>query len=348
MQLSLSNSVRRYRSLQTHKITSLPIVILMPHSSCNCRCVMCDIWKGNANRKQLTIDDIASLLESFKQLHTRQVVMSGGEALLNENFFSLCKLLRENHISVTLLSTGLLLKKNAPDILKYVKEVIVSLDGDESTHDAIRSIDGAFLKLKEGVQYLKQLDPSFRITGRSVIQRLNFRNWSLIVEAAKEIGLDAISFLPADVSSQAFNREKPWEKDHVMNVAIQPEELDDLQSIINQLIKNHAENFNNHLITESPSKIQKIHQYYSAVHGLNDFPSKKCNAPWVSAVVEADGVVKPCFFHNATGNFRTDSLTDILNSETAIDFRRSLDVDEDPICKRCVCSLNLPFYKDPA
>jgi Fe-coproporphyrin III synthase len=348
MQLSLSNSVRRYRSLQTHRITSLPIAILMPHSSCNCRCVMCDIWKGNANRKQLTIEDISSLLDSFKQLHTRQVVMSGGEALLNENFFTLCKLLRENHISVTLLSTGLLLKKNAADILKYVKEVIVSLDGDESTHDAIRSIDGAFRKLKEGVQYLRQLDPSFRITGRSVIQRLNFRNWPLIIDAAKEIGLDSISFLPADISSQAFNRENPWEKDHVMNVAIQPGELNDLQFIIDNLIENYAEDFNNRFISEPQSKIQKIHQYYSAVHGLNDFPIKKCNAPWVSAVVEADGAIKPCFFHNTTGNIRTDSLKNILNSDNSIDFRCKLNIDEDPICKRCVCSLNLPFYKDPA
>ncbi len=28
-------------------ITSLPILILYPHSRCNCRCVMCDIWKTN-------------------------------------------------------------------------------------------------------------------------------------------------------------------------------------------------------------------------------------------------------------------------------------------------------------
>ncbi|HMU73003.1 MAG TPA: hypothetical protein PKD93_09685, partial [Ferruginibacter sp.] len=52
---------KRYRSLQTHRISSLPIAILMPHSACNCRCVMCDIWKGNQDLKQLTEADVEGL-----------------------------------------------------------------------------------------------------------------------------------------------------------------------------------------------------------------------------------------------------------------------------------------------
>src|SRR6201996_684070 len=111
------NAFKRYRTLQTHRISALPIVILMPHSACNCRCVMCDIWKDNKNAKQLTEQDVSGLLTALKQYGTQQVVMSGGEALLNNNFFKLCELLRNNSINVTLLSTGLLLKKYAPQIL---------------------------------------------------------------------------------------------------------------------------------------------------------------------------------------------------------------------------------------
>src|SRR3954463_11141991 len=102
---SLQHTFRRYRTLQTHRITALPIVILMPHSACNCKCVMCDIWKGNKNLQQLTEKDISSLLASLKQLGTQQVVMSGGEALLNPNFFRFCRMLKDVNIKVTLLST---------------------------------------------------------------------------------------------------------------------------------------------------------------------------------------------------------------------------------------------------
>src|SRR5882757_7850060 len=98
---SLYHTFKRYRTLQTHRISALPIVILMPHSACNCRCVMCDIWKDNKNLKQLTEADISGLLASLKQLDTRQVLMSGGEALLNTNFFALCRILKNAGIKVT-------------------------------------------------------------------------------------------------------------------------------------------------------------------------------------------------------------------------------------------------------
>src|ERR1700743_1423087 len=91
---SLSHTYQRYRTLKTHKISALPIVILMPHSACNCRCVMCDIWKDNKNLKQLSEADLKGLLASLKQLGTKQVLMSGGEALLNTNFFRLCEILK--------------------------------------------------------------------------------------------------------------------------------------------------------------------------------------------------------------------------------------------------------------
>src|ERR1700710_1923283 len=101
---ALSHTYKRYRTLQTDRIKALPIVILMPHSACNCRCVMCDIWKDNKNLKQLTEKDVVDLLGSLKQLDTKQVVMSGGEALLNKNFFRLCEILQNAGIKVSLLT----------------------------------------------------------------------------------------------------------------------------------------------------------------------------------------------------------------------------------------------------
>src|ERR1700709_2732250 len=106
---SLIETYKRYRTLQTHVISALPVVILMPHSACNCRCVMCDIWKDNKNLKQLSEEDVRGLLSSLKKFNTKQVLMSGGEALLNSNFFQLCEILQKENISVTLLSTGLTL-----------------------------------------------------------------------------------------------------------------------------------------------------------------------------------------------------------------------------------------------
>src|SRR5580698_8615496 len=107
---TLHNTYKRYRTLKTHTITALPIVILMPHSACNCRCVMCDIWKDNKNLKQLTEADVTGLLSSLKKFGTQQVVMSGGEASLHPNFFRFCEMLKKEKIKVSLLTTGLTIK----------------------------------------------------------------------------------------------------------------------------------------------------------------------------------------------------------------------------------------------
>src|ERR1700755_4956 len=102
---ALYHTFQRYRTLQTDVIRSLPVVILMPHSACNCRCVMCDIWKDNKNLKQLTEKDITGLLTTLKKFGTQTVVMSGGEALLNAKFFKLCEILKQQGIKVSLLTT---------------------------------------------------------------------------------------------------------------------------------------------------------------------------------------------------------------------------------------------------
>ena len=303
---------------------------------------MCDIWKGNKNLKQLNENDIFGLLHSLKELGTQQVLMSGGEALLNPSFFRFCELLRSQNVRVSLLSTGITLKSHATQLIKWVNDIIVSLDGDEATHNLIRNIPDAYQKLKEGVQHIKKIDPKFRITCRTVIHRLNFRKWAAIIESAKDIGLDQVSFLPADVSSHAFNREILWTEERQHEILPDIREVAEIRDVIESLIEHYATDFDKHFIAESPGKLRKIHAYYAAFYNLNAFPYKKCNAPWVSTVVEADGTVRPCFFHPPMGNIRNDSLVNIVNSRESIRFRKELDMEKDSTCIKCVCYLNLP------
>ncbi|MEP7374650.1 MAG: radical SAM protein [Chitinophagaceae bacterium] len=332
---------KRYRTLKTDVITALPIVILMPHSACNCRCVMCDIWKDNKNLKQLAEKDIHHLMISLKKLGTQQVLMSGGEALLNPNFFRFCELLQKNSIKVSLLSTGLTLKKNAEHLVRWVNDIIVSLDGPEELHNRIRNISTAYQQLKEGVEHIKSIDHHFKITARTVIHRLNFNSWPEIIDSAKKIGLNQVSFLPADISSHAFNREVLWSEQRQYEILPGKKELADLKYITETIIESYATDFENNFIAESPEKLRNIYNYYAAFYGLNPFPYKKCNAPWVSTVVEADGTVRPCFFHPPLGNIREQSLESILNSDESIRFRKELDMDKDSTCIKCVCYLNL-------
>jgi len=333
---NLIEAARRQLTLRSHRIHSLPVVVLMPHSRCNCRCVMCDIWKGNRNRRELSREDLAAHIETFRSLRVR-----GGEALMHSNLWTLCELLAGIGVKITLLSTGLLLRRWADEIIRWCDEVIVSLDGSRSVHDAIRRVPRAYDQLVDGVAGLRETDPEFRVTGRCVLQRENFRDLPNIVIAAREIGLDAISFLAADVDSEAFNRPGGWDGERAGEVALDPQEAQEFEGIVEQVIAERAADFRSGFIVEKPEKLRRLAATYRSLHGEAKLPETVCNAPWVSAVIEADGAVRPCFFHPEHGNIHQQPLVDILNSPEAIRFRRQLDVKRDPICRRCVCTLKL-------
>ena len=260
---------------------------------------------------------------------------------MHTNLWEFAALLRSEEIKLTLLSTGLLLAKHAESIVKNLNAVIVSMDGSQPIHDKIRQIPNGFEKLSEGVKALKALDPSFPVTGRCVLQRHNFSDFSNLVTSANSIGLDHISFLTADVSSTAFNRTHPWSHERVSEICLNASEVNDFEKIIENSFDALRDEYETKFIAESPTKMRRLVQYYKAVNNQADFPEAICNAPWVSAVIESDGRVLPCFFHKPYGNIYQSDLMSVLNSKRAIGFRKSLDISKDDTCKRCVCSLKL-------
>ncbi len=332
---------KRQLTLTTHRIHTLPVVVLMPHSRCNCRCVMCDIWRANRNGHELSREDLAAHLDDFRALNVRWVVLSGGEALMHANLFALCEGFKDLDIKITLLSTGLLLERYAAEVVQGCDEVTVSLDGSRAVHDAIRRVPRAFDRLAEGVAALKALDPGFRVTARCVVQRANYADLPNVVDAARAMGLDQLSFLAADVSTEAFNRPRPWDAERVAEVALSPDEVEAFEHVLEDVIDRYAPDFESGFIAEDPEKLRRLPRYFAALNGDGDFPTTICNAPWVSTVVEADGTVRPCFFHRPLGNIHEQSLETILNAEAAQAFRRRLDVTRDAICQKCVCTLYL-------
>jgi MoaA/NifB/PqqE/SkfB family radical SAM enzyme len=306
---------------------------------------MCDIWKANHHRQELSRDDLAPHLTALRHLNVRWVVLSGGEALMHTNLWTLCALLRDLRVKISLLSTGLLLKPAAPDIVRWCDDVIVSLDGSRAVHNAIRRVPRAYERLVEGVTALKALKPSLRVTARCVIQQANYFDLPHIIEAAHSIGLDQISFLAVDVATSAFNRPQPWGDERVADVALSPNEASAFEGLVEDTICAYAADFASGFIAEHPQKLRRLPRYFHALNGHGDFPDTICNAPWVSTVIEADGTVRPCFFHPALGNIHQQSLDEILNAAAAITFRRHLDVQRDPICRQCVCTLHLPPQK---
>jgi MoaA/NifB/PqqE/SkfB family radical SAM enzyme len=342
----LAEIARRTTGAATNRLRSLPILALTVHSACNCKCVMCDIWKANADGRELSVGALRAHVQGFRRLRVQRVMLTGGEPLLNRSLRTLVDLLAAEGIRVTLVTTGLLIESHADFVARAIDTVVVSLDGPPAVHDAVRRVPGGFARLARGVSALRAHAPERpRLIARSVVQRLNYACLAETIRAAREAGFDEISFLAADVWSTAFNRPEPWSAERQQQVAVPAGELAELGRAVARAVAAEARAFAEGFVTGGEPGLARIVAYYQALAGADEFPPVRCNAPWVSAVLELDGRVRPCFFHEPYAG-RDGPLDEILNAPDAVAFRRRLDPATDPVCRRCVCSLRLGVAAD--
>jgi MoaA/NifB/PqqE/SkfB family radical SAM enzyme len=323
----------------TSMLASMPILVLNVHSHCNCRCVMCDIWKREKH-EQVRVEDLQRHRESLRNLGVQQVVLSGGEPLLHGDLPALCRFFREEQIRLTLLTTGLLLLKRADEVSTLFDDVIVSIDGPREVHDGVRRVYGGFDVIAQGVAAVLKRKPDLSIACRMTVQKANHRHLRATVRAAKMIGFTSISLLAADLTSEAFNRALVWPGERQSEIALTEEEVGGLEDEIEGLIAEHGDDIRRGYIAEKAAKLRRISRRFREHLGQVSPESPACNAPWVSAVVEVDGSVRPCFFHRPVGNIGSSTLEEVVNGEAARAFRESLRVSENATCRRCVCSLN--------
>lgn len=219
--------------------------------------------------------------------------------------------------------------------------MVVSIDGDEDVHDAVRRVRGGVARIRAGVAALRQQGQRPRVIARSVVQRMNMRAIGATIDAASRLGCDEISFLAADVSTAAFNRAERWPSERIADVAPVADELPALEQAIAYAEARWPMHFQSGFVTGGRATLDRILQYYTALAGRGPLPRVRCNAPWISAVLEPGGTLRPCFFHEEYA--AAGDLDETLNSPSAIDFRRRLDVGTNQTCQRCVCSLDLPL-----
>jgi MoaA/NifB/PqqE/SkfB family radical SAM enzyme len=320
----------------------LPLVVFFPTSRCNSRCTSCAWWASSGD-DDLTIEEIEAVAASLRGLHTKLVVFSGGEPLLRPDIFEVARLFRQTGVTLHLLTSGIGLGPRAAEVARWFERVIVSLDA--STEDAYRRVRGvaALPAVEAGIAQLKAAAPGLPVTARATLHRANFRELPRLVTKARAMPLTAISFLAADVGSQAFGSRPP---DTVRQLLLDRDEIREFRALIDRVTEERAEDFASGFIAESPGKLRRLAQYYAAMLGDEPFPPAACNAPWVSAVIEANGDVKPCFFHPAVGNVRRTPVSALVHRDLRA-FRARLDVGANPVCERCVCSLNATWKRAP-
>jgi MoaA/NifB/PqqE/SkfB family radical SAM enzyme len=326
----------------TNRTVVLPLAVFFPTSRCNSRCISCDWWQASGEH-DLALPEIEPVAAALQQLGTRIVLFSGGEPLLRPDMFQIAGLFTRRGIGLHLHTSGILLERAADRVAGTFDRVIVSLDSsDEAGYRAIRGVS-ALRAVERGVAALRTIKPDVPVTARSTLHRANFRELPRLIEHAKAMGLDGISFLAADLTAHAFGRR---DAAAVSNLALDRDQIAEFADVVEQTIADREADFNSRFVAEPPAKLRRLPQYYAALAGLAPFPPVDCNAPYMSVVIEADGAVRPCFFHEAIGNVRQTSLSRIVEDRLP-SFRADLIVGSNPVCERCVCAMKTGLRGTP-
>lgn len=160
-------------------------LILFVTSRCNARCKMCFNWRtlDGVAANDLSIDEIGALARSVPDLI--QLTLSGGEPFLRDDLVEIVAAFHDHTRvgQVTLPTNGILTDRiiaAAGEILGRFPRLAVnldlSIDGVGADHDEIRQRPGAYgqiLKTYRGAAGLRQRYPQLRLGMSAVLSRFN-------------------------------------------------------------------------------------------------------------------------------------------------------------------------------
>ena len=121
---------------------------------CNYRCKGCNVWKEQ-DPKELSTQEVKQGLDILKNMGVVDIVLSGGDPLLREDAKEIIEYSSEQFITTVYDNGSMAVKKI--EALRNVDFVAISIDSlDETKHDFIKDVPGAWKRAMNTVEILKK------------------------------------------------------------------------------------------------------------------------------------------------------------------------------------------------
>ncbi len=164
---------------------------------CPCSCVHC-YQRNNNVEKELTRDEIFSVIDDLNLLGAFEYKISGGDPLVRKDIFEILSYLSNKQVKIIFYTSGFFMneencKKLAETGITCVETTLLGLDS--MTHDHLSNCKGAFNQIIYGVKLLSHLNIPVRI--KFMLLHQNFNQMEHINKLAEELSLniDPVPFL---------------------------------------------------------------------------------------------------------------------------------------------------------
>ena len=278
-----------------------PVVWLT--NRCNLRCVMCDQWKSPAGSfsSELSAGDWCRFVDEVAGMGASVMVITGGEALLRGDVFSVIERIRARSFSSHLCSNGTLLSRDVVAALREsgLNSISVSLDSDSAeVHNSLRGAD-CFDRVVEGIKILRAEAPGIKVGINCVISRRNLRGLRRLVRFAGRLGVSLVKFDP--IHTNLMHRVKARES--FGDLLLRPDDLPDLANEVREI---RAEAAREGVTTNSARFFNGM---AATVEGR--VPRLPCYAGYISCAVDPFGRVSVCDDFDGAESIRDKSFRQI-------------------------------------
>ncbi len=351
------------------KLPAATVVQLIPTEACNLRCPFCNQWGENgyflSGVRHATHMDEQGLVRLLRGLSPVDSLISvhGGEPFAYKHTPTLLRLLRERQFDVMFSTNGTLLTPHL-EALAQIKNLafLLSIDGDEETHDRIRG-QGTFARAREALAELFALRRRAGTPPPFVVMSIVVCEWTTeVLEKAYDVARDFQAFA-INYNFRWFLTEKigiTYEKHLEREFGVkssgawrgwvsadhEKHDYGNVARALERVLRRKRFRLSPPFVVTTPSQLRgRDYEKYFTDY-LNTFGNESCFMPFYWARVHANGDLIFCPGHPdiIAGNVFRDGFMASFNSEMAVKFRKHMLGNRLPICNRC-CGL---YMTNPA
>lgn len=340
------------------------VVSIRPTQGCNLRCVMCPQWGDNGvftkkpelSKREVTTEEIKKFIDDIA-IFNPYIYFSGGEPLINQDIFDLISYASSKHLVTSMNTNGTYLYENAEKLIKSGLDYLyTSLDAPSGlTNDSIRkslNSDNSFSGVIKGIKHIAKLRDEVG-TGLPIIEVKTVivnENQNYLFDMAKfvqdELNVDiwaiGLSVFTTDKlnseTSNIFEREFQQDQVHWSGFIREFPGMD-YENINEQLENVKSAKWKFKLKIGKPMDMNEfsLKKYHESPEVFATSEDLKCMNPYVFAQMQPSGEIAFCGSQPdyTIGNIKDSKFLDLWNSEKAFKWRKFLQDNLFPSCKRC-------------
>ena len=300
-----------------------PLAVLWDLTSrCNLKCHHCVVDSGPERDDQLSLEKCLNLLDELANFGVQQLIFSGGEPLIRNDFFTIAEYAVKLGFTVQLATNATLITESvAKKIAGLGLHPQISLDGrTPETHEQFRNKKGSWNKTIAGIKFLA--NEGVKVSVAAVVTRMNVDEIPELYRFAKELGTYSFRIMPF----VSFGRGRKFS-----NIEIQPSRMKQLTVDLLRLNDElHLElipmEFQCTLTPPSQSGFNAGNYHIG------------CDGAIAYCTITAKGEVLPCNFFEGVDalNVNDKPFSEIWNESKILNYFRSLEVgDISGNCRNC-------------